>query len=82
MHFLCLQQAQPNVSTTYRLNGYEKNISTTTAKELSRIHSVLYMCQLCNYINDSTHVIKLEPLQLQEDLIYEEQPIKILDHKN
>jgi len=48
--------------------------------ELSIVHNVFYVSQLCKYIPDPSHVIKPEPLQLIEDLTYEKQPMKNLDH--
>ena len=40
---------------------------------------MFHMSQLRKYISDPTHVIEPKPLQLWEDLTYEEQPTKILD---
>ena len=34
------------------------------------------------YIHDPSHVIQHEPLQLRDDLTYEEKPIEILDRCN
>ena len=48
---------------------------------LSKIHNVFHISNLRKYIPDSKHVIKYEPLQIQENLSYEEIPIKILDCK-
>ena len=36
---------------------------------------------LRKYIPDSSHVLSYEPLQLNQDLTYEEKPIRILDTK-
>ena len=48
---------------------------------LSKIHNVFHICNLRKYIPNSKHVIEYEPLQIQENLSYEEIPIKILDRK-
>jgi len=48
---------------------------------LQRIHNVFHVSQLRKYIPDPWHVIEPEPIQLQEDLSYEEQPIQILDQR-
>ena len=48
---------------------------------LSKIHNVFHISNLRKYIPDSKHVIEYEPLQIQENLSYEEIPIKILDRK-
>ncbi|XP_077223426.1 uncharacterized protein LOC143857039 [Tasmannia lanceolata] len=49
---------------------------------LSRVHSVIHVSMLRKYIPDPNHVIELEALNLREDLPFEEQPIRIVDHKN
>ncbi|KAH9763374.1 Endonuclease [Citrus sinensis] len=48
---------------------------------LSRIHNVFHVSMLKKYVPDSSHVLDYKPLQLEEDLTYEERPIKILDKK-
>ena len=48
---------------------------------LSKIHNVFHISNLRKYIPNSKHVIEYEPLQIQENLSYEEIPIKILDRK-
>ena len=48
---------------------------------LSRVHNVFHVSQLRPYIPDASHVIQHEPLQLQEDLSYREQPVRILGYK-
>jgi len=47
--------------------------------ELQRIHNVFHVSQLRKYIPDPSHVIEPDPIQLQENLSYEEQPLQILD---
>ena len=48
---------------------------------LSKIHNVFHISNLRKYVPDSNHVIEYDPLQMQDNLSYEEIPIKILDHK-
>ena len=36
---------------------------------------------LRKYISDPSHVLNYEPLQLNQDLTYEEKPVRILDTK-
>jgi hypothetical protein len=48
---------------------------------LAGIHDVFHVSMLRKYVIDPSHVIKYEPLQLQEDLTYEEIPMKLLDRK-
>ncbi|KAL6141676.1 hypothetical protein ACLB2K_059964 [Fragaria x ananassa] len=47
--------------------------------ELSRIHNVFHVFMLRKYIVDSSHVLQEQPISLQKDLTYEEEPIQILD---
>jgi len=49
--------------------------------ELSRVHNVFHVLQLRKYVEDSSNVIKANPIHLQEDLSYEEQPIRILNQR-
>ena len=37
--------------------------------------------QLRKYLPDPNHIISYQPLQLQEDMTYIEEPIQILDRK-
>ena len=47
--------------------------------ELPRVHNVFHVSQLRKYISDPSYVLEPDPIQLQEDLSYEEQPVQILD---
>ncbi|KAA0036552.1 ty3-gypsy retrotransposon protein [Cucumis melo var. makuwa] len=44
----------------------------------SAVHDVFHVSMLRRYIADLTHVVDFEPLQISENLSYEEQPIEIL----
>ena len=48
---------------------------------LSNVHPIFHVSMLRKYIPDASHVIEFEPLEIQQDLSYEEQPICILDRK-
>jgi hypothetical protein len=48
---------------------------------LAGIHDVFHVSMLRKYILDPSHVIKYEPLQIQENLTYEEISVKLLDRK-
>ena len=48
---------------------------------LSGVHNVFHVSILRKYISDPNHVIEVAPLQLREDLSYDEEPMKIMDHK-
>ncbi|KAA0035197.1 ty3-gypsy retrotransposon protein [Cucumis melo var. makuwa] len=45
---------------------------------LSAVHDVFHVSMLRKYVADPTHVVDFEPLQINENLSYEEQPIEIL----
>ena len=43
--------------------------------ELSRIHNVFHVSMLRKYIADPSHVLQEQPISLQKDLSYEEEPV-------
>ena len=45
---------------------------------LSSVHDVFHVSMLRKYIADPTHVIDYKPLKIEENLSYQEKPIKIL----
>ena len=49
--------------------------------ELSQIHNVFHVSNLWKYIVDPSHVLRTSELEVQENLSYEEMPIKIVDRK-
>ncbi|XP_027347994.1 uncharacterized protein LOC113859411 [Abrus precatorius] len=48
---------------------------------LSNLHPVFHVSQLRKYILDPSHVIKLDPVQVQENLSYEVILVKIVDRQ-
>ncbi|KAL6313881.1 hypothetical protein AAG906_010300 [Vitis piasezkii] len=46
---------------------------------LSKIHNVFHVSTLRKYIYDPSHVVELEPIQISEDLTYEEVSAQIVD---
>ncbi|KAH9722450.1 Endonuclease [Citrus sinensis] len=46
---------------------------------LSRLHNVFHVSVLRKYIADALHVLDYQPIQINEDMSYEEQPIEIVD---
>ena len=48
---------------------------------LSGVHNVFHVSMLRKYVPDPTHVIDYEPLQLQENLTYTEEPLRIVERK-
>ncbi|XP_031394177.1 uncharacterized protein LOC116205681 [Punica granatum] len=49
--------------------------------ELFRIHNMFHVSMLRKYIPDPSHVLSYQPVELNEDLTYEEEPVEILDRK-
>ena len=49
--------------------------------ELSRIHDTFHVSMLSKYIPDTSHVLREQPVQLRENLTYEETPMQIVDRK-
>ena len=49
---------------------------------LSHIHNVFHVSVLRKYMPDPSHVLEYEPINVREDLSYEEQPVQIIDRKD
>ena len=49
--------------------------------EMSKIHNVFHVLVLRKYIPNPTHVLKVQSIELKEDLNQEEKSVKILDEK-
>ncbi|XP_020080736.1 uncharacterized protein LOC109704411 [Ananas comosus] len=48
---------------------------------LAGVHNVFHVSNLHKYICNSMHVLEYEPVELNEDMTYEEYPICILDRE-
>ena len=48
---------------------------------LSTVHNVFHLSMLRKYVADPSHMVDYEPLQLNENLRYEEKPAQILARK-
>jgi len=49
--------------------------------EIEHVHNVFHISQLRKYTLDPNHAIVSEPIEITADLVYEEQPIQILDRR-
>ena len=49
---------------------------------LSHIHNLFHVSVLQKYMPDPSHVLEYEPINVREDLSYEEQPVQIIDRKD
>jgi hypothetical protein len=45
------------------------------------IHDVFHVSMLQKYLQDPSHVLESEPLQIRQDVTYEEVPMRIVDRK-
>ena len=50
--------------------------------KLARIHDVFHFSMLQKYMADPSHVLRDQPIELKEDLTYEEIPVQIVDRKD
>ena len=50
--------------------------------ELANIHDVFHVSMLRKYIGYPSHILKEQPIQLKENLTYEEHPVEILDRRD
>ncbi|GAV58557.1 Chromo domain-containing protein [Cephalotus follicularis] len=48
---------------------------------LSHVQNVFHVSLLRKYMANPSHVLRTEPIQVHEDLSYNEQPMDILDYK-
>ena len=46
--------------------------------DLASVYNVFHVSMLRKYLADPSHVLQHEPMQVHEDLSYEEQPVQIL----
>ena len=46
---------------------------------LEKIHNVFHVSSLRKYVYDASHVVEIEPIQLDENLAYEEYPIRTVN---
>ncbi|XP_041017906.1 uncharacterized protein LOC121260122 [Juglans microcarpa x Juglans regia] len=45
------------------------------------VHNIFHISMLRKYIPNSTHIFDYEPLQIQEDMTYAEEPVRTLEKK-
>ncbi|XP_068319657.1 uncharacterized protein [Pyrus communis] len=50
--------------------------------ELSMIHNVFHVSMLRKYVPNPSHIIQLEPLEVNQDVSYVEEPVAILDQQD
>ena len=47
--------------------------------DLDRIHDVFHVFMIHKYVPDPSHILTEKPVEIQENLTYEEEPVQILD---
>ena len=50
--------------------------------DLANIHDVFHVSMLRKYIANPSHILMEQPIQLKENLTYEEHPVEILDRRD
>ncbi|XP_074297207.1 uncharacterized protein LOC141627908 [Silene latifolia] len=48
---------------------------------LSKLHDVFHVSQLCHYRSDPSHVLQADVIEVEPNLTYEEQPVRILERQ-
>ncbi|CAN6552492.1 unnamed protein product [Malus baccata var. baccata] len=48
----------------------------------SKVHNVFHVSMLRHYVSDPSHMIPPQPLEINPDLMYDEEPVTILDWKD
>ena len=49
--------------------------------ELIGVHNVFHVSMLKKYVSNPSHVLQHEPLEIWEDALYVEKPVRIIDTK-
>ena len=49
--------------------------------ELAKLHDVFHMSMLQRYLYDTSHILPVQDIQVQEDFTFDEEPKAILDHE-
>ena len=48
---------------------------------MSQVHPVFHISMLRKYISDPSHVLQPQSVELNEDLMFEEEPVAIVDYQ-
>ena len=60
---------------------FSSDLDLIHASDLDRIHDVFHVSMLRQYIPDPSHVLTEQPVEIQENLTYEEEPVQVLDRR-
>ena len=50
--------------------------------KVSSMNNVFHFTMLKKYVSDPSHILAQDPIEVHEDLTYEEKPVKILDKQD
>lgn len=48
---------------------------------MDKIHNVFHVSLLLKYVSNLTHVLRVDEVELEDNLVYKERPIQILDRQ-
>ncbi|XP_058766431.1 uncharacterized protein LOC131640033 [Vicia villosa] len=68
---------------SYHISDKVGNVAYRVAlpPNLSNLHDVFHVSQLCKYISDPSHVIHMDNVQVRDNLTVETMPVRIEDHE-
>ena len=49
--------------------------------ELAKLHDVFHVSMLRRYLSDTSHILPVQDIQVQEDFTFDEEPKAIIDHE-
>ena len=64
---------------TERIGKVAKRLALSL--DLLAVHNVFHVSKLKKYVLDPSHVLTEEPIEVHEDLTYEEKPVNIFDRQ-
>ena len=49
--------------------------------DLSHVHPVFHVSMLRKYLHDESHVLQSQPVEVDKQLTFKEEPLRIVDHQ-
>ncbi|XP_038896579.1 uncharacterized protein LOC120084833 [Benincasa hispida] len=78
-HMQTAQSRQKSYADVKRKNlEFETGVKVFLKVASMKVHNVFHVSMLRKYVTDPSHVVGFEPLQLNDNLSYEERPVEIL----
>ncbi len=66
------------IDTSHQNNRMYEIATVRMSQELEKIHNIFHVSMLKRYRSDPSHIISAENIDVQPDLTYEEEPVRIL----